>query len=219
MSFADELGNLTWEAVQTDDTKKKTLTRWSSVEEKLLARIQAHCKSRAASQFDNATVRLVSCLRDYDALERLSMHLDDDMVQNEGEDVEKDRNWWCQVACGVNKQEVVGRKGEVIIHGIKQKLTNMGFQSIRFSWNSCTDRRLWLDIYVTVTWKVSRPRKKARVEPTGNLNLECGLCAMTAPSSILSPCGHMLCNQCAKQQHTCPFCRAAVASAIVAFRP
>eukprot|EP00929_Paragymnodinium_shiwhaense_P062450 TRINITY_DN31176_c0_g1_i2.p2 TRINITY_DN31176_c0_g1~~TRINITY_DN31176_c0_g1_i2.p2 ORF type:complete len:197 (-),score=28.72 TRINITY_DN31176_c0_g1_i2:41-631(-) len=196
MAFALELGDLTREAVsKADATRETILANWRKTEEYLLARVQKECRRRAAEQFDNATVLLCDCEQGFST------------------------EWKQPVKYGLNKSQTLGCKVDFIKKNLSKTLKDMGL-SVEVKEASL---RGMYTVNAVVKWQVPKEEdgpalKKAKTD-SGNMNIECGVCARTRPASMLTPCGHMLCSSCAGQQTLCPFCRQAVREPFVAFRP
>merc|ERR1711879_102951 len=120
-------------------------------------------------------------------------------------------------------RDTLGSKCDFIIGELKTRFIALGFSEVDICQTGKNMYNYTVDYTATLRWGVpdaaAEHTARAKRRRTGNVVMECGLCAENAPMSVLCPCGHMMCNSCAAGVDTCPFCRMVVSAKQNAFQP
>uniref|UniRef100_A0A7S1LQ93 RING-type domain-containing protein n=1 Tax=Alexandrium catenella TaxID=2925 RepID=A0A7S1LQ93_ALECA len=196
MSFVAELGARTRRAVDAKGPEIEELReQWLREADQFFNDFKLECCRRADARCDNACVDLCS----WDGA---------------------DATWASPVQFGVNDKESLGPKYSFIGTELAKRIDPMGFATVRIEMRPVGEANGWKKYVAVVRWAVPDSAAPAKPGPKhGNLVVQCGVCMEKLPSSVLSPCGHLVCQTCAEKHQRCPFCRERVDSAQVVFKP
>mmetsp|Transcript_7073 Transcript_7073/g.16327 ORF Transcript_7073/g.16327 Transcript_7073/m.16327 type:complete len:119 (+) Transcript_7073:217-573(+) len=97
---------------------------------------------------------------------------------------------------------------EEVCERLRYKLGELGFAELSVHWAPGINvHASWAGI--TPAKDASADQSKKRKKPSGGCSRTCKICLELAPLVVLSPCGHVLCEDCqtARDSNHCPFCR------------
>ena len=97
---------------------------------------------------------------------------------------------------------------------LEQRVGELGFSyaNVSNSYHRCTGQH---NIELWVQWNLeSQAPEKTETGPSGTSST-CPICHETRPAVALTPCGHVVCQQCQESQRfrQCPMCRTQVTGA------
>ena len=113
-------------------------------------------------------------------------------------------------------------KFEYTLKQLEQVLKDMGLQANVQA--ELSKNNYWLHANISVSWGASQSSKQAAKKQSsnvGNHTIQCGVCLEQKPAARLSPCGHLICVGCSRQQdlNECPFCRKRISQVEQVFEP